>query len=135
MRLRRHRQGASAVEHAMLAPVLLTMLVAGLEYGWTFFRIHQIEAFARQAGRIAAATPMDDDPETAFVTEFESRMIAGGMGSEGLSVTTAIDGDAPEATLEVDIVLEWGGLTGLIPVPDNLAVTYSTWLEDQARRI
>lgn len=135
MRARRRRSGGSAVEQALIAPVLLVLLVAGFEYGWTMFRVHQIEAFARQAGRIAAATPVDDDPEAVFTTEFEERMVSSGLGSDGLSITTVIDGEAPEATLEVAIQLEWGGLTGLIPTPESLSVNYSTWLEDQARRI
>ena len=68
MRPRRRRCGGSAVEQALVVPVLLVLLVAGFEYGWTMFRVHQIEAFARQAGRIAAATPVDDDPEVVFTT-------------------------------------------------------------------
>lgn len=133
--MRRSRRGSNAIEQALLTPALMVMLIGGFEYGWTFFRVHQIEAFARQAGRIAAATPIDDDPAAVFESEFEALMDGAGMGTEGLLITAEVDGDAPARTLEVEVTLEWGGLTGLIPVPDNLTVDYSTWLEDQSRSI
>ncbi len=143
--MRRSRRGSNAIEQALLTPALMVMLIGGFEYGWTFFRVHQygwtffrvhqIEAFARQAGRIAAATPLDDDPAAVFESEFEALMDGAGMGTEGLLITAEVDGDAPARTLEVEVTLEWGGLTGLIPVPDNLTVDYSTWLEDQSRSI
>ena len=135
MRRQTFRRGGTAVEQALVLPVLIVMLMAGFEYGWTFFRLHQVESFARQAGRIAAATPVDDDPASVFADEFEALMTGGGLGTQGLDVDATVDGDSPERTLEVTVTLEWGGLTGLIPVPANLNVDYSTWREDQSRTI
>ena len=133
--MRRSRRGSNAIEQALLTPVMLVLLVGGFEYGWTFFRVHQIEAFVREAGRVAAATPLEDDPAEIFEAEFEALMLGAGMGTSGLVLTAQVNGDAPERTLYVGVTLEWGGLTGLIPVPENLTVTYSTWLEDQSRSI
>src|SRR5262245_11391125 len=58
------RQGASTVEFAMVAPVLLFLLFALIIGGLGIFRYHQVASLAREAARYACVRGLDYARET-----------------------------------------------------------------------
>lgn len=53
-RLRFRQEGASAVEFALILPVLVLLLFGIIQFGLTFARVQGMEAAAREGGRLAA---------------------------------------------------------------------------------
>lgn len=54
MRRLRHEEGASAVEFALIAPLLFLILFGILEWGIAFLQVQSMRAAVREGGRAAA---------------------------------------------------------------------------------
>ena len=53
-RRRRRQRGAALVEFALVAPLLLTLIFAVVEFGWTFSQVLDMRHGARETARLAA---------------------------------------------------------------------------------
>jgi Flp pilus assembly protein TadG len=129
--MRRLRRGASAIETALLAPVALAMLGGFLEYGWYFLQEMNMNAAVREAGRIAAGTPVASDPATTFQVEIKNELADRGMGHMTQASTAWVSGDAGSRVLNIQVSVQFPGLTGLVPVPSAIKTSVTTRLEDQ----
>ena len=92
--LRRDRRGSAAIEFAILAPVLFTMLFGIVEMGRMFYVRHALEYATEQAARYYMLNPTTD---SGSVTTYLRGQMAGGMGT-GVTVdyidTTSCNGNA-----------------------------------------
>lgn len=80
--LRLDRCGGAAVEFAILAPVLFTMLLGIIEMGRMFYVRQALEYATEQAARYYMLNPTTD---SGSVTTYLQGQMAGGMGS-GITV-------------------------------------------------
>lgn len=53
-RLQPDRQGSATVEFALVAPLLIALILGGIETGFNFDSTHKMYACVRQSGRLAA---------------------------------------------------------------------------------
>ena len=65
LRRRRGEQGAAAVEFALIAMLMLTLLFGIIQYGLWFWAWQAGGQAAREAARVAAVSPCDDTKITA----------------------------------------------------------------------
>ena len=70
----RQERGASAVELALISPVLILLLFGIIVFGWTFFRAQSMQAAVREGGRLAA---VGLDQGTIKNRMYESQMVVG----------------------------------------------------------
>jgi Flp pilus assembly protein TadG len=92
--LRLDRRGGAAVEFAILAPVLFTILFGIVEMGRMFYVRQALEYATEQAARYYMLNPTTD---SGSVTTYLQGQMAGGMGS-GITVdytdTTSCNGNS-----------------------------------------
>lgn len=127
-RVVRRRRGASAIETALLAPVVVAGMIGFIEYSWFFFMDMNVAAAARDAGRIAAGVPADLDPAAEFQAEMAEQLA---FYKQTAAVDAVVTGDAGDRLLNVDVAIEWDGITGLIPLPSTVRYATTIRLEDQ----
>jgi Flp pilus assembly protein TadG len=61
------RMGTTIVEAAFVLPLLLLLVLGGLEYGWLFFNVQQITNAARQGARVACLPDATDSQVQAVI--------------------------------------------------------------------
>jgi Flp pilus assembly protein TadG len=81
--LRRDRRGSAAIEFAILAPVLFTVMLGIIEMGRMFYVRQALEYATEQAARYYMLNPTTD---SGSVTTYLQGQMAGGMGS-GVTVS------------------------------------------------
>src|SRR5262245_54491182 len=84
-RLARDTRGGAILEFAVLAPVLLTFILGGVDVGRMFYVRQSLEYATEQAARYYM---MNSTAATSAVTTYLQGQMAGGMGS-GISVAYA----------------------------------------------
>ncbi|MEO2048964.1 MAG: TadE/TadG family type IV pilus assembly protein [Pirellulales bacterium] len=100
------RRGAVAVEFAVIAPLLLSIVVGLIELNRTYDVQNTLEAAAREGGRFASIdrTDMLDSGQTAnqkLIQDVENFIASTGMDTEGLEVRVT-DADDPSSDFNLD---------------------------------
>jgi Flp pilus assembly protein TadG len=119
------RRGTTAVEAAIVFPLLLLVTLGAIQYGWLFLKAQQITNAARAGARIAIL------PDVTVIGDVEpaisSLMTAAGMGASGYTVTVTPGNPAslgPGQAVTVRITVPGANIdimgTGLLPTPANL---------------
>ena len=117
------RRGLALIEAALLIPLLLTLLIGLLEYGWLFFKFQQVNGAARHGARIGVVA---GSSQAGVQAAIDQMMADSGLAGSGYAVTYSSDPGAmlPGDTLTVTVTVSYTNieLTGfpLIPVPANL---------------
>ena len=124
----RRRRGASAIETALLMPVVVVGMIGFIEYSWFFFMEMNVAAGARNSARIAAGVPVDMDPAGEFNTEMAGELRTYNLAG---SVESWVSGDAGDRLLNVVVSVPWDGITGIVPVPTTITYDTTVRLEDQ----
>lgn len=131
--LARMRRGSAHIEFALVIPVLVVILFATAEYGWMFFRRGLILDAGRQGCRAGAVVHPTDDYTTIVEDATEDALAAVGVdcATTNCDVTVSTDGDSPRETLQCGLQVDYVGLTGLIPVPNDVTAGYIYHFERQ----
>jgi Flp pilus assembly protein TadG len=88
------RQGTAAIEFAIVAPVLFTVLLGLIDFGRMFYVRESLEYATEQAARYYALNPTSS---TSNITTYLQGQMAGGMGSSisvNFTDTTSCNGKA-----------------------------------------
>ena len=130
---RRNRRGQSHIEFALVIPVLVSMLVATMEYGWMFFRRGLVMDAGREACRAGAVVHPEDDYVTAVEDAMVDEMNDVGIDCAklGCSVDVSTDGEAPKEVLICEFDVNYEGITGMVPVPGHVTSGYIYHFEQQ----
>ena len=130
------RRGASAVEFALTAPVLIVLAGAIIEYG-SLIRTYQIVANVAHdaaASMVAVGLPSSSwsrvAARAAAVQTATDLLASQGLAAAPASVTTQVDGGAV-TTLTVNLSVEYGRLFSLVPAPDDVQRSHTVALRDQ----
>lgn len=115
--LGRDSSGASAVEFAMVLPVLLAVLVGVLEFGRALWLRHDMQFAVEEAARFALAN--DTATTTAISARASSRLAAIGPNSAVVQIATIIDAAAVTITASTDFQPV---VPGLLP-PGTITLT------------
>jgi Flp pilus assembly protein TadG len=127
VRLRRE-DGAAAVEFAIVAILLLTIVFGIIQYGIFFERYNALVSSARDGARVAAVRGTQSAVKTEVVaaTPFTINC-AGGSGSACVSVAPATDPpcsslNAGLADATVSVSYRWQPPLPFIPVPSSFTI-------------
>lgn len=131
MQRKNGRRGSNAIEFALTLPMVVMLLTGIMDYGF-YFSQQQVVVHAARAGARRAAV---SDPETENASEVAkaevARVLEGGGVTGAAQVGVAFGGVSPNATVTVDVKVDYNGLAGLIPIPGALGSTISSRLERQ----
>lgn len=107
------RKGASAVETALVLPVLLVLLSGITDFGWFFAQNLRASHAVRQAARTAAGTDYDLGPQGYGQEELKSQLDDLGLPySDALKAAVEVDEDAGLVT--VTYQAEYDPLVGIV---------------------
>lgn len=125
----RSRRGATALEFALVLPVILA-LFSGTIDGAMYLCQRSILVDAAVAGARAGAVSGDEgaviDDATATVT---ARLAQAGFGADDVTVTaTQEEASAPLVRVEVSVPFE--GFVGLLPMPATLSAVATVRYEN-----
>lgn len=122
-RWRRRERGAVVVEMAVVAPLLLTIVLGIIEFGWVFMVRQTMTTAAREGARVASLQGTSESEITQRVGEY---MAPSGLNTYTLTITRATEND-PTETVSLEIpygdVSLLGGYFG--PTNFNLSATAS----------
>jgi Flp pilus assembly protein TadG len=128
--LRRDRRGGAAIEFAILAPVLFTVMLGIVEMGRMFYVRQALEYATEQAARYYMLNPTI---ASGSVTTYLQGQMAGGMGT-GVTVgyvdTTSCNGNASvtctmvTATYTFSFVAAFLGFSNLVMHAKAQAIRY-----------
>lgn len=107
----RNDQGASIVEFAIVAPVLLLFLIGSLEYGMIFFVDMTMESSAGIAGRFYADLNTGNLSDTALIRQEFAKGTLGFIDENQLQITSAPLSAAAEAPTVYTLKYRWNFMT------------------------
>ena len=118
---KRDRRGAAMVEFALIAPVLVLLLFALMEYGWMFFRVSQVNGAARHGVR-AAVRP--DATTTEVNNAVDLIMNQAGFASSAYTVQIGSLNAAIGGNVSVTVTLPYSKVAlthfPLLPTPTQI---------------
>ena len=123
MNKRRERRGITLIEMAAALFTLLIITMGVIEYGWMFFKSHQIANAARQGARIGARPASDQADAVAAVN---AALTPAGIPLsvvDTLTVLPAPESVAAGTTFTVTLVVDYDELglhMPLVPTPATL---------------
>jgi len=122
-----HCRGTAVVEAAVVVPLLLTLTLAIIEYGWLFLKAQQTTNATRQAARVGIAWgASEDDIVAAIDTLMTSAGMTGKYDTPTISpadIASLPAGTAITVTLTVPTVNIALVNTTLLPKPDNISAS------------
>ena len=128
------RRGVSHLEFALILPVLLTILVGIMEFGWVFFQRTAVQESMRQGCRYGATLdPAVDDIDG----EVESLTLTalGGLGvrcdAGDCVISAEVEGAFPTQRLRCLASVRHRAFVNLLPMPERLSSGYLYYLEVQ----
>jgi hypothetical protein len=129
-------RGGAAVEFAMLLPLFLMLIFAMLEYSWVMLSQASLGSAARDGCRHGAVVaPWNGPGSDGSIAEaqdvIDARLEAFGVScaSAACEISVEIEGERPDQVLTCRIARDYQPIIGLLPTPDQLSTTASTWLE------
>ena len=111
----RGEEGAAAVEFALILPILVFLVLGGMDLGHRFYMQHLITNASREGARYAAKyTGTTADPTSTAVSDYVKLPAPGGLNYDAfnfdtLTVTTTYAGTFPNriATVTVTALKHW----------------------------
>jgi Flp pilus assembly protein TadG len=111
LRRGRGEEGAAAVEFAIILPVLMLLIVGGLDMGHMFYIDHLITNASREGARYAAKyTGTTTEPTSAQISDYvKYGLNYNGFNLDTLTVNTTYAGMFPDriATVSVTANKQW----------------------------
>ena len=126
------RRGSSAVEMALLTPLLLAFSLGIGEYGLLLTQQRAVGAAATAGAMAGSAVLQDEDPEkvAAAVAQYTVAQQASFVHTP--NVSAAVTGTSPEQILTVTVDVDYEPIaTGWFSTPETLSSTTVMRLQDQ----
>ncbi|MGJ6981269.1 TadE family protein [Aestuariimicrobium soli] len=119
MRRSRDSRGAAAVEFAIIAPILITLLLGVMEFGYQFVLAGATASAAREGARAAAVSDSQANGAAAATNRMSTVPLTGTLG-----VTVVKLGSGDACVWRATVRVNGSGLTGFFDslVPGGLNV-------------
>lgn len=117
------RSGAVALEFALAAPVLLTLVSGIADYGWYLSRESEIVECVRDAARVGISADDGEDPEAIAEARAAEALLVLGLDPDlaTIDAQTSVDATLGETVLTVTVTVPYTAPVGLLPAPAALA--------------
>jgi uncharacterized membrane protein len=127
----RNRRGNTVVEFALALPVLLAMLTGVADYGLYFMQRAAVLNAAKDAARIAVASPENQSPITMAEEHAQGIVIEGLSSCDDCAATASVIDMEGWLALEVEVTRPFEPLAGLVPAPEQVSAVVTMALEHQ----
>lgn len=128
------RRGSSAIEFALVLPVIVVIMAGILEYGWYLFQLSSVVHAVRDGTRIGVTVPVEDGPEDTATAH--ARNVLEGLGvpcADGSCVVEATLVPAGDVTvMRLDISAPYEPVIGLLPHPTQLRAHFTMMMQEQS---
>jgi len=114
----RRRQGAAAIEAALVLPVLLILVAGIIEVSWYLHLRFALVDVAQRAVRSGAVT--GDATLVTTNAEAKATQMLAAYGIRGGSVSATLDPGPPEL-VRVRVEVGYAALMGLVPTPTTVS--------------
>ncbi len=120
------RRGITVVELALVLPLLLLIVLGGIEYGWLFLKAEEVTNAARHGARVAVRAGVTDDDEITGGGSVAADLLAEAgipVRAGTITVPTGVNpGTGKPVTVVVTVPYDDVRLFGLpfVPVPPRL---------------
>ena len=119
------RRGLALVETALILPLLMSLTLVLLEYGWVFIKIQQIHSAAREGARAGAVSGGTNGQVDDAVDVFMARANMGGSSYSVTTVPSNVFNATRGSTIQVRVEVDYDNVklvdVPLIPLPTTLA--------------
>lgn len=132
------REGAAAIEFALLAPVIVLIIMGIVEYGWLLYRRSEATRAVREGIRYAVVMPQTNVPDPLTLAETRCEDVLEELHfdlSDATIEATATDltGDTKHTldTITLTLTMPYRPITGgLVPTPAGMEVSMSMMMQD-----
>ncbi len=122
--MRGRRRGATALEYALLLPVLMALMFGVVDWCWYLFEWMTITRAAGQGLRLATGLPLSEDPIGRAEAETARWLRVGLDGGETAADIQASLLPTPEGTvLQISIDVAFQAPINLVWTPEQLSAT------------
>lgn len=128
-RTRQGRRGASAIETALILPVLLTLFGGTVDTAWYLYQRNALVDAAQAAARAGAVTGTQAEFAADASTAAAARLAAEGVDPSQVTVT-AEQSTGSTTMITVTLTLPFSPVVGLVPLPDSLSAAASAHYEN-----
>lgn len=126
----RARQGLTAIEFALVAPLVMVLTFASMDYAWFFVGYQEVQHLTREASRVGAQAAVDQSPVDAALDHVEASSTHGlALASFDLLATADVVDD--DSALVVRVTADYSPLIGLLPMPPTISAGARLPLEVQ----
>ncbi len=116
----RRRRGASALETALVLPLLLAVLFGVIDWAWYLFQDAGMVVAARRGTRLVAGLGASEGPEAVATAEVIAWLDAFAVDGTAADVDVVIVPDAGEGTVTITVAVDYDPLVGWVPVPTRV---------------
>lgn len=120
VRVMQRRRGLTVIEAAIVLPLVLLLLFGVMEYGWIFFRVHQVTGAARHGARVAATA---GQKYGLARSQIDAAMGRAGIDDYTVTFAPVSEGDLDTGDLlKVTVCVPYGAIglnMPLVPHPDT----------------
>lgn len=105
LRLGRRQEGATAVEFAIIIPVLMLLILGGMDFGHMFYIEHMITNASREGARYAARyTASPNDPASSDVSNYvKTTLNYNSLNLDNFVVSASYTGVTPNKIVTVTV--------------------------------
>jgi Flp pilus assembly protein TadG len=130
----KHADGASAVEFAIILPVMMLLMLGGMDLGHAFYMQHVITNASREGARYGANYTGNDSPTTnAISTYVKTTLNYNSFNFNSLTVDGTYSGTSPSKIVTVTVqAKKYWWLLGTVPGftnPKQLTATTAMLVE------
>jgi hypothetical protein len=135
------RRGSNTIEFALILPLFLALIAVTFEYGFYFFMRATVAQSVREGCRSGSVVAHDENPGPQETAE---QGIARGMASTNFmgadcesvdddrcTVSVSFSGSSPSELIVCTMEVAYGGITGAIPVPEQISYSSFSMMEVQ----
>ncbi len=126
----KRRRGASALELALVTPVIVLLATSILDWAWYFHEQTLVLEAVHDSARKGATTNQDADPEGEALALLQQRLAAWNLDSDEATLDASLSGSSPDTEITVSASIPFRGLTGIALTPDAVEATMTMRLED-----
>jgi Flp pilus assembly protein TadG len=130
------RQGAAALEFALILPIILVILSAVADYGWFLaMQTHVVQA-VRDGARVGVTIDRDSGDDPVVTAADHTSEVLNNLGlpcaaADGCEISALLETAGTLDTLRVTVRMDYEPPAGIVPTPAVLQAVFSMAMEDQ----
>jgi len=125
------RRGANIVEFAFIAPVLVGLTFAIMDFSWYFVAMNWVQEVALESARVGAQTDPNADEDNVPATEAleaAEALLAAAYPVNNMASSVQVQDDGTNITVQVNLTFR--SLVGVFPTPPQIVLSATRPLEN-----